>query len=260
MSQPYHQLVVYEQPLSERIRTFLRLEHLFAKANHDQTAPDSWSSRATLDAIIDVMAVLGRADLKQELIKELERHSGTLQGLSRNPNVDPVRLKEVLDTIKDQLSRLRSQENSWGHELRNDELLSAVRQRSTIPAGTLTFDLPAFHFWLQRPVEQRQNDLREWLGSFDLLSDSVSLCLRLIRESAMATREMAAGGFFQRSLETSTPCHMIRVCLPTGAECFPEISAGKHRFTVRFMRPMSLGVRPVQMEHDVEFELHCCII
>lgn len=251
---------IYEQPLSERIRTFLRLEHLFAKAEHALTSIDPWSSRATLEAIIDIMAVVSRADLKKEIIKELERHAATLQGLSRNPNVDPVRLQDVLDSVKGQLTSLRNDENSWGQELRDDDLLSAVRQRSTITAGTCNFDLPVLHYWLQASADQRVNDLRHWLRSFDLLNGSVSLCLKLVRESSIATREIAQSGFFQRTLETSTPCQMIRVCLLDDARCFPEISAGKHRFTVRFMQLAATNDRPSQTETDVEFDLHCCVI
>ncbi|NCF27564.1 MAG: cell division protein ZapD [Gammaproteobacteria bacterium] len=255
-----HSRSVYEQPLSERIRTFLRLEHLFAKAEHALKSIDPWSSRATLEAVIDIMAVLSRADLKKEIIKELERHATTLQGLSRNPNVDPGRLQDVLDTVKAQLGSLRADENSWGQELRDDELLSTVRQRSTITAGTCNFDLPALHYWLQASADQRVNDLQHWLRSYDLLNSSVSLCLKLVRESSIATQEVAPSGFFQRTLETSTPCQMIRVCLMDDARCFPEISAGKHRFTVRFMSPMATSDRPAQTNADVEFDLHCCII
>ncbi len=251
---------IYEQPLSERIRTFLRLEHLFAKAENALANIDPWSSRATLEAIIDIMTVISRADLKKEMIKELERNATTLQGLSRNRNVDPTRLEEVLDAVKGQLARLRSDENSWGQELRDDELLSTVRQRSTITAGTCNFDLPALHFWLQASADQRVHDLRNWLDSFDLLNSSVSLCLKLIRESAIATQELARSGFFQRTLETSTPCLMIRVCVMDDTGCFPEISAGKHRFTIRFMRPEATRDRPSQTDADVEFDLHCCVI
>lgn len=255
-----HSRSVYEQPLSERIRTFLRLEHLFAKAEHALRSIDPWSSRATLEAVIDIMAVLSRADLKKEIIKELERHAATLQGLSRNPNVDPGRLQDVLDTVKAQLGSLRTNENSWGQELRDDELLSTVRQRSTITAGTCNFDLPALHYWLQTSADQRVNDLQHWLRSYDLLNSSVSLCLKLVRESSIATQEVAPSGFYQRTLETSTPCQMIRVCVMDDARCFPEISAGKHRFTVRFMSPMATSDRPAQTNADVEFDLHCCII
>jgi cell division protein ZapD len=255
-----HNRSIYEQPLSERIRTFLRLEHLFAKAEHALTSIDPWSSRATLEAVIDIMAVVSRADLKKEIIKELERHATTLQGLARNPNVDPARLKEVLDAVKDQLGSLRTNENSWGQELRDDELLATVRQRSTITAGTCNFDLPALHYWLQASADQRVNDLKKWLSSFDLLNSSVSLCLKLVRESAIATHEVAQSGFFQRTLETSTPCQMIRVCLANDVRCYPEISAGKHRFTVRFMHLKATRDRPAQLTDDVAFDLHCCVI
>jgi cell division protein ZapD len=255
-----HNRSVYEQPLSERIRTFLRLEHLFSKAEHAQRSIDPWSSRATLEAVIDIMSVLSRADLKKEIIKELERHAATLQGLSRNPNVDPTRLQEILDAVKGQLANLRTNENSWGQELRDDELLSTVRQRSTIAAGTCNFDLPALHYWLQTSADQRVSDLQNWLRSFDLLNSSVSLCMKLVRESAIATHEVAPSGFFQRTLETSTPCQMIRVCVMDDAHCFPEISAGKHRFTVRFMSPAATSDRPSQTNADVAFDLHCCVI
>jgi cell division protein ZapD len=233
---------------------------LFDKAEHALTSIDPWSSRATLESVIDIMAVVSRADLKKEIIKELERHATTLQGLARNPNVDPSRLKDVLDAVKGQLGNLRTDENSWGQELRDDELLSTVRQRSTITAGTCNFDLPALHYWLQASADQRVNDLKKWLSSFDLLNSSVSLCLKLVRESSIATHEVAQSGFFQRTLETSTPCQMIRVCLANDARCYPEISAGKHRFTVRFMQLKETHDRPAQLSEDVEFDLHCCVI
>ncbi|NIR58805.1 MAG: cell division protein ZapD, partial [Gammaproteobacteria bacterium] len=149
--------------------------------------------------------------------------AATLQGLARNPNVDPERLRDVLDLVKDQLGKLRANENSWGQELRDDEFLSAVRQRSTITAGTCNFDLPALHYWLQASADQRVNDLQGWLRSFDQLESSVTLCLKLVRESAIATQEVAPSGFFQKTLETSTPCQMIRVCVADDERCFPEI-------------------------------------
>ena len=250
--------IYYEQPLNERIRAFLRLEHLFERAAQQLERRDIFGSRGTLDAIIDVMAVVSRADLKKELIKEIERHAGTLEGLERDPRVDHGRLESVLVEVRTLLTTLKSSENALGHELRNHELLNSVRQRSSIPAGTCDFDLPAYHFWLERPVERREQDLRSWLDAFGLLKDSVALCLRLLRESTVATNEVAPAGFFQRSLETQTPCQMIRVALPADSDWYPEISAGRHRFTVRFMEHPDPSNRPAQTNEDVGFELLIC--
>lgn len=252
--------VIYEQPLSERIRSFLRLEYLFERANYQLNAGDPWSSRNTLESIIEVLSVLSRADLKKELIKELERYAARLESLASNPNVDQSRLEDVLERIRSVLHQLRNLDSVIGHELRYNELLNAVKQRNSMPAGTCNFDLPAYHYWLKLPSEHRSRDLRSWLSSFDLLHEAVSLCLSLVRESATETRELAIAGFFQKNLETSTPCQMIRVSLPRDAGIFAEISAGRHRFTVRFMAFGDPSSRPVQTDQDIEFDLLCCVI
>ena len=255
-----HDRIIYEQPLSERIRTFLRLEFLFHRAQHllEQEAP--WASRLTFEVIIDVMAVLSRADLKKEVIKELERHSGTLDTLGQHPNVDQERLREVRTEVHSMLQTLHECSTVPGYQLRYNELLNAVRQRSSIPAGTCDFDLPAFHYWLERPGSQRLRDLREWMSTFDILEASIRLCLLLVRRSAVATREVAEGGFFQRNLGSSMPCQMIRVALPRNLTLYPEISAGKQRFTVRFLRPGDSSSRPSQTDEDIGFDLLCCVI
>ncbi len=257
---PASDRVIYEQPLSERIRSFLRLEHLFERAHYQLNAGDPWSSRNTIESIIAVQSVLSRTDLKKELIKELERYASRLESLARNPNVDQTRLTDVLEKIRRVLRNLRAFDNVIGHELRYNELLNAVKQRHSIPAGTCNFDLPAYHYWLKSPSEQRIRDLKSWLSSFDLLHEAVSLCLSLVRESASETREVAIAGFFQKNLETATPCQMIRVSLSADTDYFAEISAGRHRFTVRFMQVTDPASRPVQADEDIEFDLLCCVM
>ena len=36
------------------------------------------ATRTTMEVLIDIMALMGRSDVKKEIIKELERHSVTL--------------------------------------------------------------------------------------------------------------------------------------------------------------------------------------
>lgn len=253
-------MVVYEQPLNERIRAFLRLEYLFNRSHFALQGVDMWDSRAVLETIIDLMALMGRADLKTELIKELERQANLLETLRHKPGVDGGRLDGVLDTIRPLLTALRGSDKTPGQDLRNNELLSNVRQRISIPAGACSFDVPAYQFWLEQPAETRSADLRAWLDEFRDVREAVELSLNLVRESARATGETATKGFFQRSLDPNVSCQMVRVVLPPALECFPEISGGKHRFTIRFLTQESPAERPVQMDTDVDFELHCCVI
>ena len=252
--------VIYEQPLSERTRAMLRLEFLFHRSDSQLLDEDSWSSRGVVESIIDMLEVMSRSDLRKELLKELERQSTILEALSSNPNVENRRLEKILTQVREIHGTLHTSESAPAVELRDVELLNIVRQRSGIPAGTCGFDLPAYHFWLQKPARRRLQDLRAWLSKFDRLRDATELCLRLMRESATATREVARSGFFQKTLDAPNHCQMIRVLLPHHTDCYPEFSAGRQRFTVRFMQPSQSSVRPLQSDKDIEFKLFCCVL
>nr|VFJ94444.1 MAG: cell division protein ZapD [Candidatus Kentron sp. LFY] len=261
MSKNKNSIVFYEHPLNERMRAFLRLEHLFQRFEHQIShGDDVWFSRIGLESIIDILTILGRVDLKGELLKELERQNAAFEGLAHNPNVDADRLASILATIKKALDMLRSTELLPGAELQRNVLLNAVRQRNSIPAGTCGFDLPSFNYWLHGLPARRKNDLLAWYSSFDIVRENISLCLRLLRESATATQERAVSGFFQRTLEKCLPLQLVRIALPEGTPWYPEISAGRHRFTIRFMMGVAMEDRPTQTEEDVEFRLLYCVI
>jgi len=261
VSKDKNSTVFYEHPLNERMRAFLRLEHLFQRFEHQIAhGDDVWFSRIGLESIIDILTILGRVDLRSELLKELERQTATFEGLTHNPNVDADRLASILATTKNSLNILRSTDFLPGVELQRNILLNAVRQRNSIPAGACGFDLPSLDYWLQGPPARRRNDLLAWYSTFDVVREGIFLCLRLLRESAVLTRERAIGGFFQRTLEQGIPLQLIRVALPEGVPWYPEISAGRHRFTIRFMMGVTMEDRPAQTEGDVEFRLLYCAI
>ena len=254
------QKVIYEQPLNERIRAFLRLEFLFQQVRHHLGGTSPWDSRATLASLLDIMSIFGRSDLKSEVMKELERHTATLARLEQNPEVDRAQLSELLDEMDLLIDQLHAHNGPVGAHLKCNEFLSAIQQRSAIPGGLCDFDLPAFHFWLERPPAERMRDLTEWLDSFDTIGRGIKLIMRLTRGSNVFREQVAAGGFFQRTLDPNIPCQMVRVALPAGSPYFAEISGGRHRFSVRFMQQASTSERAVQFPQDVTFELACCVI
>lgn len=250
--------IVYEQPLNERIRTFLRLDFLFNQIRAHIATGSLWDCRAAIIGLLDVVAVLGRSDLKKEIIKELEREASVLEALEKNPSVDHTKLNSILDDMYGLLDRLHAIEGQIGQNLRKNEFLTSISQRSSIPGGSCDFDLPQYHFWLQQSQERRMNDLQEWFNTFDAVNRSVRLLLKLIRSSSPSKREIAQGGFYQQSLDPSTPCQLIRVVIPSESPYYAEVSGGKHRFTVRFVAVLS--EKNVQSKDDVEFDLTCCII
>lgn len=251
--------IVYEQPLNERMRIFLRLESLTCEAAHNLHQRSAWDSRAALHSILDMSNIVSRADLKTEVIKELERQAANLARLEHKPGIDQRRLTGILDQLDILTDRLHAISGPVGQEVRENEFLKSVMQRSAVPGGTCHFDLPSYHLWLQQPAEHRIRDLERWLGAFEPLTLAIALILRLIRDSADARQVTANDGFYQQTLDTAIPYQMIRVFVPPEFPYYAEISGGKHRFTVRFMR-QNLNERAVQIAENVDFELACCVV
>lgn len=252
-------IISYEQPLNERIRTFMRLEFLFQQASHGLQHQSPWDTRSSLTNLIEILNVFGRTDLKTEVIKELERLTAILSRLETNPGVDNTKLNAIMDKIDLLVDRLHTFQGQVGQELKDNEFLTAIKQRSSIPGGTCDFDLPMYHFWLKHSAEERVTQMKTWLSAFDTFRAAIDLILKLIRESSTTSRVTASAGFFQQSLDTSTPYQLIRVSVPVELPCFAEISGGKHRFTVRFME-MNAFERPFQTSRDIDFLLNCCAL
>ena len=251
--------IVYEHPLNEKTRTLLRLEHLFDQTEYHLLRPDTWSSRAAIDALLDMVNIFSRADIKADLIKELDRQRTTLSKIRQTENVDLQRLGEILDELENIGDRMHEMHGQIGKSLRANEFLKSIMQRSSIPGGTCAFDLPHYHYWLQKPAAARQNELNTWLQTLQPVQSAIMLILSLVRGSTNPTQELAHGGIFQHNLDAQAPVQLIRVGMPMETRLFTEISGGKHRFTIRFMIP-SEEDRPVPTSEDVVFFLNCCFI
>ena len=150
--------VVYEQPLTERMRTFLRLELLFVQIRHHRERGTEWDIRAIVGRLMDILAILGRGDIRMEVLKELERINQTLAPFRERDDIDAGRLRGILERLDVLGSELSAHGVQIAQGMRRSEFLASIRHRSTIPGGTCRFDLPAFHFWLSRPQEERNAD------------------------------------------------------------------------------------------------------
>ena len=264
-NQPFHlerhvtDKITFEQPLRERIRIFLRLESLYQSILSNLQGTSACHSRQALNGILDLHNIFIRNDLKSEVMKELERQISVLSKLEQIPGVNIQKLTNTLDELDVLNDRIHAIDGQIGQELKQNELLSAIKQRTSIPGGCCDFDLPAYHFWLEQAHSKRQADLQSWLDHFEAVCESINLVLHLIRDSALPVSEVAVEGFFQLALDANQPCQLVRVSLPRSSPYFPEISGGKHRFNIRFMR-FNLDQRPVATEETIQFDLACCII
>jgi cell division protein ZapD len=253
-----HGLITFEQPLTERMRTFLRVEFLYDQTRFHLDEPTEYSSRAAVSALLEIITILGRSDIRTDVTKELERHSEQLARYQSQPTVDPARLKGLIDDI----DKLRQQLAVAGPQLVNPlkecAFLSTIRHRSGIPGGTCVFDLPDYGYWLRLPAIDRRRQLEGWTEHLKPICDAVAEVLWLTREATEAGPQIAPGGLFQHGFDRGDQVSLVRVLLPAAAGIFPEISAGQHRFTVRFVRWRGVDTRPMQITQDVRFALAIC--
>jgi cell division protein ZapD len=251
--------IVFEQPLNERVRTFLRLEFLFGQHHHHRTDRTHWGVRATLRTLLDILTVVSRSDLKTEILKELSEQHGTLTRLQQRPGVDPTRLQSVLAELNEAVNAMQVlTTHALGTVLRDNEFLIALLHRSTIPGGASAFDLPSFHHWLSQPHEHVRRDLDAWFADLVPYERAINLFLRLLRQSTQPLNETAKGGMFVYTPQAEF--ELVRVLVDPEAGVYPEISAGRHRFTVRFMAQRDVNTRAAQAAADIPFQLQCCTL
>lgn len=250
--------VVFEQPLNERMRSCLRLEHLFSGIEVCIESGGEWHARDALTRMLEVCDFLTRTDVKGELIKELERSTSLLAALKSNPGVDLKTLDRTLDALNNCLVDIKTPSYQPGSVLRNSELANVVKQRISIPGGTCNFDVPAFHFWLSGSDKARNHQLLAWMKDLRSIQTATTLILRITRDSAVPKMVTASSGFYQQQLDPAQQTQLVRVVLPSEGTYYPEISGGKHRFSVRFYEQPVASDRPAQVDADVRFELQCC--
>jgi cell division protein ZapD len=257
-TEPAPATVAYEQPLNERMRTFLRLDFLYAQALYHTELPNTWGSRAAVASFLEILAITARGHLRGDVIKELERQIQTLGAYQTKPGVDPGRLRVVVSNLLRIRSELLGVNANFMQPLRESEFLNAIKHRSAIPGGTCEFDLPDYNYWLNRPAEERMVTFNDWMRLIRPMCDGVTELLWVTRQSARPREERAPSGVYQINFERDNPIQLLRIELPADSELYPEISGSHYRCSVRFLTWRDLGQRPVQAEHDVGFLLTCC--
>ena len=250
-------MIRYEHPLNERVRTLMRLEDLFQRVQYFAQQSGAPDHHAALLALFEITDVAARADLKTDILQELERQRQLLAPLRNNPAIDREMLDALLAEIDDVSARLLALTGKAGLHLRENEWLMAIKQRTALPGGVCEFDLPAYHHWLHLAPQQRQHDLQSWIAPFLPIHGGLTIILRLLRENGKTSRHTATHGVFQLMLTTAKVAQLLRLTLPANLPCVPEISANKYALNIRFIGIAGMD-RGTVYDGNFDFELTFC--
>jgi cell division protein ZapD len=250
-------LILYEYPFNEGIRTMLRLEHLFDRLGQliaRDTALDHHFAMVTIFEIVDVAS---RADLKSDLLKDLERQRSTMHSYRGNPSVESQRLDTVIARIDRVHERLNALQGKAGAELTTQEWLMSIRSRIAIPGGTCEFDLPSYHAWQKREPSARRADLLKWIATLTPFAEALSVLLGLMRETGTPAKVMAVNGQYQQALPTGKMYLLMRVRYEATPDIVPEMSGHRLMASVRLMQiDDQWRIRPASI--DLPLELTLC--
>jgi cell division protein ZapD len=250
-------LVLYEYPFNESIRTMLRLEHLFDRLGQLLPRSDAVDHHFALVTLFEIMDVASRADLKSDLLKELERHKAQLAAYRSNPQVSLPALDEVIGNIDRAYAALNQQSGKAGQSLASNDWLMAIRSRISIPGGTCEFDLPAYYAWQQHDAMRRRSDLATWAATLTPMAEALKVLLTLLRDSGAPHKVVATAGQYQQSLPQGRAYHLLRLRIDGGLGLVPEITGHRLMVSVRLMRG-DLDGKLKPSGQDTAFELTLC--
>jgi cell division protein ZapD len=250
-------VILYEYPFNERIRTYLRLEHLFLSLASLMIRTDPMDHHFALTTIFEVMDVGARADLKSDVLKDLDKQKQILNSYRGNPAIAEAMLDQVVEQLERCHSALSSLPGKAGQPLTENDWLMSIRSRMGIPGGTCEFDLPAYFAWQHRSADSRQEDLRRWASTLTPLSESIHLLLKLLRDSGSPQKVMANSGHFLQNLPQGRTFQLLRLALDPELQLIPEISGNRLMVSIRLMRHET-DDRLHASDEDAAFELALC--
>jgi cell division protein ZapD len=250
-------VILYEYPFNERIRTYLRLEQLFRRLALMMARDHPADHHHALSTLFEVMDVGARADLKSDVMKDLEKQKSALSALRGNPAISEDLLQEVIGQLDAGYNALHAQTGKAGQSLTDNDWLMSIRSRIGIPGGTCEFDLPAYHAWQQLDPAERQADLLRWVAPLGTLADSIRLLLKLMRDAGSPQKVMASGGHLQQALPQGRTFQLMRLRIDPALHLVPEISGNRLMVAVRLMKHTP-GERLQASHDDTPFELTLC--
>ena len=250
-------MILYEYPFNERIRTYLRLEHLFHRLGELALREHPTDHHYAITTIFEVMDVAARAELTTDVLKDLDKQKHVLNGYRGNPAISEAVLDQVTAELDQCFSALSNLSGKAGQSLTENDRLMSIRSRIGIPGGTCEFDLPAYFAWQHFDALKRQTDLQRWIATLVPLAESIRMLLKLLRDSGSAQKIVATGGQYQQTLPQGRTFQLLRLRIDAELGLIPEISGNRLIASVRLMRHEA-DDRLHPATEDAAFELTFC--
>jgi len=248
---------IYELPLNERLRTFMRIEFLHSRLkNFASNLDDNWQTRTVIHTLLEIYSILSRTDVRREVLADLDRYIMQMQRFQSAPDADNDMVNNVLedlDSIKNQVVDIGT---DYLLKLREDEFIASLLHRHTLPGGKAEFDMPKYKFFLESDKKNVAVQINSWIDIIRPICEGIDKLMWIIRESNEPISTVAVGGQYNHQIESRTQISLVRI-ITNDTNVYPEISGGRHLIAVRFFNQNKDG-EYLQFEDNVEFKISLC--
>ncbi len=250
------QVTIYEEPVQEKVRKFLKIEYLFDRIFYFKNKEDRKDNYNALLALAQLYEILSRSDIKSELIREIETHNTYFIKIKKvaEAQADLSKLNSVLEKQDLLLKLIYNVESNYLDYLDDDVLCKTI-----IKNCFTTLQPASIEFWLTRDIVLRETQIDLWLEPLLFIKKSVDFILEIIRKSATFNDKLAEKGFFIEKLDPKKNILLVRVTLTSDLYYYPQISVGKQRLNIMFMSKDDKN-NLVRYKEDVPFILTTCVL
>lgn len=241
---------IFEYPLNEKTRTYLKLEYIFSQIMETKNINVAWNYKVFFIALFELIEILEQINIKRELVKDFDTKIREFNQYKKLENVDQEALKTFLDELKTKQKKLHDMKRI-GQFFREDAFLKSIKQRLSIPGGTCNFDLPNLHYWLTSDENEVNLQVNKWLEEIEPIRSCLFFWLNLLRNSTKFHFQTAKKGFFQSQHQLGD---LLRMGFNDTHEIYPVVSGHKNRFSIR-IRSFH---KDKPLLDEIEFEMAVC--
>ena len=246
---------LYELPLNEHLRTFMRVEFISNRLNYFLELDDSWATRSIIHGLIEIYSILSRTDVRREVITDLDRYIYEMRKYQDSPLADEYRARELRQDLESLKVTVENSGSDYLKPLRDNEFLNSLLHRQTLPGGKAEFDMPKYKFWLDSG--RTKSDIDQWVGVIKPVCSSIDKLLWMIRESTEAISTVAVGGFYNHQISSNHKISLVRIFLDENT-IYPEVSGGKHLISIRFFNWGDSEENWSQTKENINFRISLC--
>ncbi|WP_100643101.1 cell division protein ZapD [Alteromonas facilis] len=248
-------LAVYEFPLNEKVRNYLRIEQLLQQCHLNAEIHNNTANTHFFEDLFTLLDLLERLDVRTDIIKDIDAQERNLVHWSQHPKINNEALQQTLQTII-RLREVLKNSKRVGQDLKDNPFIASIRQRFAIPGGSCSFDLPNLHFWANLPDEQKAKDKLHWLSSLQVIANAIELTLSFLRQRGNFQTAIANNGFFPGLSDDRG--ELIRIRLDVESGCYPTLSGNKYRYALRFMHFGHGESASKPVDTNLSFEIASC--